>query len=237
MSKGTLYMLPVGLGSEKTLKQIPKETVDICNSLTHFVVERDKTARHFLKAIEYTKPLNDLTLYPLNKHAEKSETILFLNALKNGESVGVLSEAGCAGVADPGQWIAQKAHEAGFRVSPMIGPSSILLCLMASGLNGQQFCFNGYLPHDATQRKKKLGDMLKRVQSGETQLLMDTPFRNEKLIQELIHYFPHTTQLCIASNITTASEKIATRSLGEWKKQGLPSINKIPTMLALGNFE
>jgi len=233
MSKPTLYMIPVGLGDEDPTPYLSPEIAQVCATLTHFVVENEKSARRFLKSVAYPHSLNELTLYPLNKHTTPAEEALFLKALKKGESVGMLSEAGCPGVADPGQKVAALAHLHNYNVHPIVGPSSILLALMASGLNGQQFSFHGYLHHDKALRARQMQDIKNRIHRGETQIVMDAPFRNEKLLEALLQDLDSDTKICIATELTQSTEQVKTLTVKQWRK-GIPPLHKRPTMFVLG---
>lgn len=232
-SKAKLYMIPVGLGDLRPLQHLTPEVVQVCSTLNHFIVENEKSARRFLKSIQYPHSLDDLVLYPLNKHSTPQEESLFLKAMKQGISVGMLSEAGCPGIADPGATAVALAHQNKFTVRPLIGPSSILLALMASGLNGQQFTFHGYLHHDSKLRNRQIQDIKNRINKGETQLVMDAPFRNIKLLEELITVLDTDTKICVATELTQDTEQVKTQTVAQWKNN-IPPIHKRPTMFVLG---
>ena len=186
MTQGILYLLPSDFGDESDIL-LPNYAIEIINTLSFFIVEDEKSARHFLKRIGYKKSLNELTLFVLNEHTAREEIIHFLEPLKKGISVGILSEAGCPGVADPGAEIVKLAHQNAIPVKPLVGPSSILLALMASGFNGQHFIFNGYLPKERNLRIK----MIQRMESdagtkNQTQIFIETPYRNNNLFQDIL---------------------------------------------------
>jgi 16S rRNA (cytidine1402-2'-O)-methyltransferase len=232
--KGTLYMIPVTLGESSAEQVISPSAILIARSIEHFVVENEKSARHFLSAIKTTKPIRELDLKTLNTHTNSSELPSLLEPLKQGKDIGVLSEAGCPGVADPGAGLAHLAHQKGFRVVPLIGPSSILLALMASGLNGQQFRFLGYLPSDKVARIGKLKEIEKVSKvNHETQIFIETPYRNHHLLEDVIGSLNPTTLLTIASQITLPDEMIKTLSIDQWKQSPLPEINKKPTIFLI----
>lgn len=233
MSKGKLYLIPCGLGGENERVIIPEQTKAIAGELDEFIVERDKTARHFLKRIDYPKPLNDLILHTLNKHSSREEVSTFLNACAQGKSVGIISEAGCPAVADPGAVVVAQAHELGIEVIPLIGPSSILLALMASGMSGQSFVFHGYIPKERFARVKFIKQMEHDGRAKrQTQIFMETPFRNNPLRDELLNTLNPKTKLCIACNIATPGQRINTKSVYEWK-QHVPDLHKKPTVFVI----
>ncbi len=228
-----LYLIPSGLGSERVEHLLPAHTREIICSLDHFIVERAKTARHFLRAAGYEKNFDETVLLELDKHAKVQSYDELLRPLSEGHSVGVISEAGVPGVADPGGEIVREAHRRGFAVSPLIGPSSILLALMASGMNGQHFEFHGYLSRD----EKALGQQLRNLEADssrldKTQLFIETPYRNDKLLATLLKVLQPHSSLCIATNITCPQESIQTKPVREWRK-GRLQIGKNPTVFAL----
>lgn len=221
MSKGKLYMLPVPLGDNADPKDVLPETIARTIAfIDHYIVENEKTARRFIKAILPTKKQPDLKLSVLNKHTEPAEHAAFLQHCMEGKNVGLMSEAGCPGVADPGAAIVKLAHEKGIQVVPLTGPSSILLALMASGMNGQSFAFNGYLPIDKNEKKSALKNFEKLSQDrNQSQLFIETPYRNNKLMEDLLAILQPSTQLCIAADITLPTELIKTKTVAQWKKE------------------
>lgn len=231
---GTLFFIPVTLGSEQIHHVIPTEVVAIAHQLEEFIVENEKSARHFLGAIKHPKPIRELTFKTLNEHTTDKELPALLSSLLAGKNVGLMSEAGCPGIADPGAKVAALAHAKGIRVAPMVGPSSILLSLMASGLNGQSFAFLGYLPVDKQARITKLKEIEKRSQTlNQTQLFIETPYRNQALLEALLASCHENTRLCIASQVSLPDEFILTKRIAEWKRTTLPDLHKKPTVFLL----
>ena len=230
--KGKLYLLPCPLGDD-ALQTIPPYVVDIIHRLDYFICEKAKTARHFIKATGLPRPLQELTYYELNKRTEQSEWRTFLDAAKEGHDIGLLSEAGCPGVADPGAVIVAAAHEKDIEVVPLVGPSSILLAMMASGMNGQSFAFNGYLPIENAERKsaiKKYERLSK--ETNQSQIFIETPYRNDKLFDQLLKTLQNSTQLCIAADISLQTETIYTKSILEWKKVSV-DLHKRPVIFII----
>jgi 16S rRNA (cytidine1402-2'-O)-methyltransferase len=217
--KGKLYLIPTTLGEMDPYDVLPitiKRTID---SIDHYIVENEKTARRFIKSVHPEKIQSSLNLATLNKHTEIIEHKSMLSPCLNGINIGLMSEAGCPGVADPGAVIVKLAHENGIQVVPLVGPSSILLALMASGMNGQSFAFNGYLPIDKNEKKTALKYFEKISQEkNQSQLFIETPYRNNKLLEDLTQFLHPNTNLCIAADITLPSEYIKTYSAAEWKK-------------------
>lgn len=234
MTHGTLYLIPCTLGDTPAEQVLPQHVIDIARKLQHFVVEQPKTARHFLSALKPEHPIQSLQLATLNEHTAASELAALLTPLLAGHDVGILSEAGCPGIADPGASLVDLAHKKGIRVVPLVGPSSILLALMASGLNGQCFAFHGYLPIDDAERKKAISTLeAESNKRRQTQLFIETPYRNEKLFSALLAHCHPKTLLCIACDITLPSELIQTRTVAQWKSQPLPPLNKRPSLFLL----
>ena len=201
MAKGKIYMMPMTMGAENAEQVIPKEVLERIKNIRFFIVENVKTTRRFLRSIDKTFPIDDSTFFELNKRIQPEYLYEFVQPALNGEEVAVFSEAGCPGVADPGSEIVKIAHQKGIQVVPHVGPSSILLGLMASGFNGQYFTFNGYLPKERKDRIQKLKSMERNASKGETQIFMDTPYRNMNVLEDLLQNLKETTQLCIAANI------------------------------------
>jgi 16S rRNA (cytidine1402-2'-O)-methyltransferase len=231
---GTLYLIPVTLGDDNITLVLPPEVVSVAQTLETFVVESEKSARHFLSTIKTAKPVRELTLNLLNEHTEDKALPELLKPLLAGQDVGLMSDAGCPGVADPGAKLVELAHQKGVRVVPFVGPSSILLSLMASGLNGQQFAFLGYLPVDKMQRNQKLKEIEKRsLTHKETQLFIETPYRNQHMLEAILSIGQPNTRLCVACDISLATEMIATKTIANWKKSPLPDLHKRPTIFLL----
>lgn len=234
MSKGKLYMIPTTLGDSDVEKILPRSVKETIHQLDEFIVENSKTARAFLKLMEIPTPQNQLKLHILNKHTEPQDLHSFLNACRQGKNIGLISEAGCPGVADPGAEIANIAHKEDIQIIPLVGPSSILLSLMASGMNGQSFAFNGYLPIDKLDVKKKLKDLERISRShNQTQMFIETPYRNNKLIDTLLQNLQSNTKLCIACDISLNTEYIKTKTIGEWKKTAKPDLHKRPCIFLI----
>ncbi|WP_300485859.1 SAM-dependent methyltransferase [Flavobacterium sp.] len=218
-SYGKLYLIPTTLGEmnpEDVLPQTIKRSIDF---IDHYIVENEKTARRFIKSVYPEKKQPELKISVLNKHTEISEHHAFIQPLLEGQHIGLMSEAGCPGVADPGAAIVKLAHEKGIQVVPLVGPSSILLAIMASGMNGQSFAFNGYLPIDKSEKKQALKNFEKlSSDKNQSQLFIETPYRNNKLFEDLLQTLQPGTHLCIACDITLPTEFIKTRTVNEWKK-------------------
>ena len=231
---GTLYLIPTTLG-ECALKQVlPLHNDSIVNSLQHFIVEDIRTARRFLKKVNKDINIDALTFATLNEQTREAEFAALLTPLLNGKDVGIISEAGCPAIADPGADVVRLAQEKGIKVVPLVGPSSILLSLMASGFNGQNFTFAGYLPIEAHERSKALKLLEKKVfAENQTQIFIETPYRNVKLVEDIIRNCSPQTKLCIAVDITLDNEFIRTKPIAEWKRQ-LPDIQKRPAIFLLG---
>ena len=234
MKFGTLYLIPVTLGDDNISQVLPPDVVKIAQNLENFVVESEKSARHFLSTIKTAKPVRELTLNLLNEHTLDKDVSALLTPLLAGKDVGLMSDAGCPGIADPGAKLVELAHQKGIRVVPLVGPSSILLSLMASGLNGQSFAFLGYLPVDKAQRVQKLKEIEKRAQThNETQIFIETPYRNQHMLEAILSTCNTNTRLCIASQVTQSDEMIVTKSISQWKQSTLPDLHKKPTVFLL----
>lgn len=232
--EAALYLIPVTLGDTPISNVLPTYNKEIILSIRHFIVEELRTARRFLKAVEKSIDIDALTFYEMGKHADASRFSQYLEPLRKGLPVGVISEAGCPAVADPGADVVAIAQCEGLRVVPLVGPSSILLAVMASGFNGQSFAFHGYLPIDAGARSKRLKQLESRsAAEHQTQLFIETPYRNEKLMADLLATCNPQTKLCIAAGLTTEQEYVRSQSIRDWKKNGLPQISKIPTIFAI----
>ena len=237
-SYGTLYLIPVTLGDDDIAallpSSLPPNVIATAQKLEHFVVETEKPARQFLSAIKTAKPVRELSLNLLNEHTADKDVAALLSPLLAGKDVGLMSDAGCPGVADPGAKLVALAHQKNIKVVPFVGPSSILLSLMASGLNGQQFAFLGYLPVDKQARNIKLKEIEKRSQThNETQIFIETPYRNQHMLEAILSSCNTNTRLCIASQASLPDEFIATKRISEWKQRTLPDLNKKPTVFLL----
>lgn len=220
---GRIYLIPVTLGGEDFLKVIPEKVITLTRQLRCFIVEDIRSARRFLRLIDREFPINDTVFFELNEHTKSSEIDHYLDPVVKGINTGLLSEAGLPGIADPGALIVAMAHKKGITVTPLSGPSSIILALISSGLNGQNFTFNGYLPVKPAERSAKLRELEKKGSEGCAQIFMETPYRNQKLLETIVSVCRNETMLCIATDITLESESVRTKSIAEWKKN-LPEL-------------
>ena len=228
-----LYLLPVTLGDTPIEKVLPSYNKEIISGIRYFIVEDVRSARRFLKKVDREIDIDALTFYPLNKHTSPEDISGYLKPLVGGASMGVISEAGCPAVADPGADVVAIAQRKKLKVVPLVGPSSIILSVMASGFNGQSFAFHGYLPIDASERTNTIKKLEGRIYSEhQTQLFIETPYRNNKLAEELIRTCRPSTKLCIASNITCEDEYIHTRPVKEWAGK-VPDLSKKPTIFLI----
>jgi len=230
---GTVYMVPVTMGESSVENVIPSGVISNVVRLRYFIVENTRTARRFLRAVDKTFPIDDSVFFELNKHTKPDEIEHFMQPLYNGNNIGVMSEAGVPGVADPGALIVEYAHSKGIKVVPYVGPSSILMSLMASGLNGQNFAFNGYLPVKGGERVKSLKHLEKRsLTENQSQLFIETPYRNNALVDDIINACMPETRLCIAADISLDTEYIVTMPVRLWKKNK-PDLNKRPAIFII----
>lgn len=230
---GTLYLFPVTIGETPLEQVIPDYNQECIRSIRFFIVENLRTARRFLKKNDPEFDIDGTTFYELNKHTHPNQIAGFLKPLEQGFDVGVMSEAGVPAVADPGADVVSVAQRMGFRVVPLVGPSSLLMSLMASGFNGQSFAFHGYLPIESAERQKRIRQLEGRIYNeDQTQLFIETPYRNNKLLDDLIQTCRSSTKLCIASDITSSTEFIRTLPVKEWIKHK-PDLNKKPTVFLL----
>ncbi|GCB34150.1 SAM-dependent methyltransferase [Bacteroides faecalis] len=228
-----LYLLPVTLGDTSIEKVLPSYNAEIIRGIRHFIVEDIRSARRFLKKVDHDIDIDSLTFYPLNKHTSPEDISGYLKPLIGGASMGVISEAGCPAVADPGADVVAIAQRKKLKVVPLVGPSSIILSVMASGFNGQSFAFHGYLPIEPGERSKKLKALEQRAYTeNQTQLFIETPYRNHKMIEDILQNCRPQTKLCIAANITCDDEYIQTRAVKDWKGN-LPDLSKIPCIFLL----
>jgi 16S rRNA (cytidine1402-2'-O)-methyltransferase len=231
---GTLYLIPVPLGPTAPQESLPANVLAAVRPLTHFVVEQAKTARAFLKAAGTDLPLQELQLQELNEHTRANELDRLLEPLRAGHDVGLLSEAGCPAVADPGANLVALAQTENIRVVPLIGPSSLLLALMASGLNGQRFAFEGYLPAKDGERTKALRDLESESKKRQqTQIFIETPYRNRAMFDAILLTCQPMTRLTVATDLTLPGESVLTRTIMAWKKQTPPEIERRPTVFLL----
>ena len=234
MSHGTLYLIPVTLGDDAIGKALPADVVAIAQQLDTFVVENEKTSRRFLGTIKTARPVRELTLLTLDEHTTDKELPALLAPLLAGQDVGLISEAGCPGVADPGAQLVALAHRNNIRVVPLVGPSSILLGLMASGLDGQRFTFLGYLPTEKAERVKRLREIEAESRKRcETQIFIETPYRNGHLLEDILATCQPETRLCVACNLTLETERIVSKPVQDWKKSPLPDLHKQPAIFLL----
>lgn len=234
MQLGTLFLIPTPISEAPMRFVIPEGNKEQLHEVKHFMVEKEKPARAALKRLELSHSLQDLRLYNIGKYSEKGEYESYFEPLFNGEDMGLLSDAGCPGIADPGSKLVALAHSFNIRVIPLVGPSSIFLALMASGLNGQNFSFSGYLPVDSKDRGKKLRD-LEMVSSKfkQTQMFIETPYRNEQMFETIKKTLRVDTKLCIAIDATGNAEYIKTLTVGEWKIAKHPSFHKKPCVFLI----
>lgn len=233
-SQGTLVLVPVSLGETPWQGFLPAEAHARVTSIRHFVVETEKTARHQLKLLEHPVPLRELNIKPLAAKASSRELDELLAPALDGMDIGLMSDAGCPAVADPGARLVARAHVLGIRVLPLTGPSSILLALMASGLNGQSFAFCGYLPVAENERNKCIQALdLESSKLDRTQIFIETPYRNDKMLEALLKHCRPTTRLCVARDITTHGEFIRTLTIAQWRKQAAPDLTRRPSIFLL----
>lgn len=230
---GKLYLIPTRLGDNPPLEVLPISVKKIIETVDNYIVENEKTARRFIKRINSKKQQSSLSFKILNKYTQPEETHDFLTACKNGIPMGLLSEAGCPGIADPGAEIVKLAHEAHIQVVPLVGPSSILLALMSSGMNGQSFAFNGYIPIDKSERKTAL-KRLERLshEQNQSQLFIETPYRNNKIIEDICNTLHPNTRVCIACDLTLPTEFIKTMTAKEWKHANV-DLHKRPAIFII----
>ena len=214
-----LYLIPVTLGDTPIEQVLPSYNKEVILGIRYFVVENIRSARRFLKKVDSNIEIEQLTFYELNQHTDRTHLDSFLEPLQQGHSVGIISEAGCPAIADPGADVVAIAQKKGIRVVPLVGPSSIIMSVMASGFNGQSFAFHGYLPIEENKKTARLKQLEGRVYSeDQTQLFIETPYRNGKMMQTLLATLRPQTRICLAANITCADEKITTKTVAEWRK-------------------
>ena len=235
IAQPALYLIPVTLGDTSHDNVLPSYNVHVVGQIRHFVVEEIRTARRFLRRMDREFPIDDCTFYEMGKHADVSRFSEYLAPIAKGHPVGVISEAGCPAVADPGADVGSLAQKRGIRVVPLVGPSSMILAVMASGLGGQSFAFNGYLPVQDADRAKRLKQLESRAWAeGQTQLFIETPYRNRKMFDTMCASLRPDTRMCIAAGITTPDEWIRTQTIRDWKRTGMPDLGKIPAIFLIG---
>ncbi len=228
-----LYLLPVTLGDTPTENVLPVYNREVADGIRHFIVEDVRSARRFLKKQNRDADIDSLTFYTLDKHTRPEEVSDYLKPLEAGEPMGVISEAGCPAVADPGADVVAIAQRKGLKVVPLVGPSSIVLSVMASGFNGQSFAFNGYLPIEPGERAKRLRQLEQRAYAeGQTQIFIETPYRNNRLVEDILRTCRPQTRLCIAADITCPDEYIRTRTLKQWQGH-VPDLGKRPCIFLI----
>lgn len=228
----TLYLLPTPLSDENILALTVPYNIDVIRGCKNFVVEELRTARRFLKALDKSINIDELTFHELNEHTSESELVNIFKTVSLSEKTVLMSEAGCPGVADPGAALIKLAHKHNLKVVPLIGPSSILMAIMAAGFNGQSFAFNGYLPKEKAERSKKIKE-LEKLSHRQPQWFIETPYRNMQLLDELLLSLSPETKICLAANITSANELVQTKKAGDWKKNK-PDLNKVPCVFGIG---
>ena len=230
-----LYLIPVTLGETPIEQVLPSYNHEVIMGIRHFIVENIRSARRFLRQTDKAFPIDDSTFFEMGKHADEHRFGEYLRPLAEGHSVGVISEAGCPAVADPGAMLVSIAQRRGLRVIPLVGPSSMILAVMASGLNGQSFAFNGYLPVDVAERARRLQSLEARaLREDQTQLFIETPYRNHKMFEALLQALNPQTRICVAAGITTPAEWIHTHTVAEWRRLSWPDLSKTPAIFLIG---
>jgi 16S rRNA (cytidine1402-2'-O)-methyltransferase len=230
---GKLYLIPTTMGDCDPMDVLPQTVKRTIDFIDHYIVENDKTARKSIKEVNPEKKQSELVLFTLNKRTEVKEHLDFIKPLLEGKNMGLMSEAGCPGVADPGAVIVKLAHEKGIQVIPLVGPSSILLAMMASGMNGQSFTFHGYLPIEKDEKKASFKNLEKTsFEQNQSQIFIETPYRNNKLLEDLLQTLNPETHLCIATDITLPTEYIKTKKIAAWKKETI-DLHKRPTIFII----
>lgn len=228
-----LYLIPSRIAETEPLEVLPLSIKKVVDSIDHYIVENEKTSREFIRRVHPGKSQPGIHFQIYNQYTDESEIPALLKPCLDGFPVGIISDAGSPAVADPGADLIMKAHEMKIRVIPLVGPSSIIMALMASGLNGHQFCFHGFLPADKAQRKRKIATLEKKASKGETQIFMETPLKNNKLLEDILSVCENDTLLCVATAITSPTEEIYTQSIANWKEH-TPELEKRPSLFLLG---
>ncbi len=233
MPKGELYLIPVPLTEDPSVKAPPVFDSEIINRINTYIVENEKTARRWLKAMGLKTPQSELKIHVFAKHSDKKALVEYFKELETGQDVGLMSEAGCPAIADPGSDIVSEAHRRNIKVYPLVGPSSILLALMASGFNGQGFTFHGYLPIDKADRAKRLKELEGiATRHKQTQLFIETPFRNNQMLEEILRTCDAVTELCVACNLTSKDEQIISTTIAKWRNLKI-DLHKKPAIFLL----
>lgn len=233
MQRGVLFLIPVPLAENAATKSFTAYNIEVINSINTYIVENEKTARKFLKEAGIKIPQSELVIHDYGKHKRGNSLVPFFKELMTGKDVGLMSEAGCPGVADPGAEIVAEAHKRGIKVVPLSGPNSILLALMASGFNGQSFTFNGYIPIDKVERGKRIKELEQLAEKNrQTQIFIETPFRNNHLFDDILKNTAAQTLLCVACNLTAEDEFIKTQTIGQWKQEKI-DLHKKPTIFLI----
>ena len=230
--KGRIWLIPVTLGGDNYEDVIPGKALEITRGLRYFIVEDLRSARRFLRLIDRHFPIDESVFYELNEHTPEADTLHFLDPIFNGHDIGLMSEAGLPGIADPGARIVAEAHLKKITVTPLSGPSSIIMALIASGMNGQNFTFNGYLPVKPAERAARLRELEKKAHEGFSQIFMETPYRNQAMLESIFAVCNQNSLLCIAADITLPSESIRTMKISEWEKN-VPELRKRPVIFVL----
>ncbi len=231
-----LFLIPITLGDTSLAGTLPDGNSDIIRNTKHFIVENIRTARRFLKKVDKEIDIDTLSFYELNKHTDSKQISGYLQPIAQGYDVGIMSEAGCPGIADPGAEVVRIAHQQSITVVPLVGPSSILLAMMASGMNGQNFSFSGYLAIKKNERQQHIKMIENRMQKeNQSQIFIEAPYRNLQLLEDILSVCHPNTRLCIACDITCEDEFISTRTIAEWKKSIPQDIQKRPAIFILGN--
>ena len=221
---GRIYLIPVTLGGDDFQKVIPEKVLSLTRQLRFFIVEDIRSARRFLRLIDKDFPINETEFFELNEHTGETDIVHYLEPVFRGSDIGVMSEAGLPGIADPGSRIVALAHQKKIKVTPLSGPSSVLLALISSGFNGQNFTFNGYLPVKPAEKAARIKELEKKSHEGYAQIFIETPYRNQKMFESIISTCNKDTILCVAVNITLPSESIISMKISEWKRN-IPSLN------------
>ena len=233
---GKLYLIPTSLGDNAPLETIPISIKKIIESIDVYIVENEKSARRFIKAVSSGKSQSSLTLFTLNKFTDPLEIPLYLEECYKGNNIGLLSDAGCPAVADPGAEVVKIAHEKNIKTIPLVGPSSILLAMMSSGMNGQNFAFNGYLPIEKVERKSKIKQLEKRsFDENQSQLFIETPYRNNSVLEDLYKTLNSDTKICVACDLTLPTEYIKTQTAKQWKHSKL-DFHKRPAIFIIHKY-
>lgn len=231
----SLYLVPNVLAEGDWQNVLPAQVHTVLTNTRYFIVENIRTARRFMKQVNREIDIDECTFYEINKRTNASDLPKFLKPLEKGNDVAVISEAGCPGVADPGADVVRIAHQKGYKVVPIVGPSSILMALMASGLNGQDFAFRGYLPVKPNERMRAIASLEKTAKnSHQTQIFIETPYRNNQMVADVLKTCSASTLFCIAANVTGDNEFIQTKTIQEWKKKGTPELHKQPAIFLIG---